>query len=160
MGTATKRKKTSMHTRRASTRKEVLPNPADMFQSLRYLQDQAAGGAFKGHATAYLVLLHLTMNMWVRTPNNDDAGIGQVMYGRSSIGSIGKHTALGRTAVKDALKWLAEEEWLDTERTYDDNGREDKRYIMLMLDQRAHRQRERCREAGQAMEKILEESNA
>jgi hypothetical protein len=137
--------------------KEVLPNPGDMFQSLRYLQDQAARGAFKGHTSAYLVMLYLTMNMWVRAPNNDDAGIGQVMYGRSGVNDIRAGTTLSERAVQYALTWLSEEEWLETERAYTSTGREDKRYIMLMLDHRAHVSRARRREAGEALEKIVRE---
>lgn len=148
-----------MHTPRASARKEVLPNPADTFQSLRYLQEQAAQGRFRRHSTAYLVLLHLVMNMWVKVPNADGAGLGDVMYGRSSIESIASRTALSRTAAKDALRWLADEQWINTERAHAPNGREDKRYITVRLDIVAHRERTRIREAGEALDRIVREGS-
>lgn len=138
--------------------REVLPNPGDMFQSLRYLQDQAARGRFKDHASAHHVMLYLVMNMWVKVPNNDDAGLGDVMYGRSSVADIAGHTALSERTVQRALKWLAEERWIEAERTHDSTGREDKRMITVMLDSRAHRERDRIRQAGEAADRILAEA--
>jgi DNA-binding MarR family transcriptional regulator len=137
------------------TAKEVLPNPGDLFQSLRYLQDQAARGSFDGHTSAYLVLLHLTMNMWTKVPNKEDAILGMVMYGRSSIDSIVAHTTLSRPTVKRAMRWLADEGWIDTERAFAASGREDRRYILVMLDSRAHRERSRRRELDQELAGIV-----
>ena len=139
--------------------KEVLPNPADMFQSLRYLQDQATRGHFKGRSSALAVLTYLVTNMWVKIPNNDDAGLGQVMYGRSTIDAIAAATANCRSTVKSCLKWLADEGWVETERTYASTGREDRRYLMVMLDSRAHRERERRRAAGEALDRIVREGS-
>ena len=137
--------------------KEVLPDPGDMFQSLRYLQDQAAKGHFKGHTSAYQVLLYLAMNMWTKVPNKEDAGLGEVMYGLAAIGTIAARTVLDRRSVQRAMKWLAEEGWVDTSRAYDASGREDRRYIMVRLDTAAHRERERLRAAGDALENIARE---
>lgn len=120
---------------------EVLPNPNNMFQSLRYLQDQAAQGAFAGHNPAYQVMLYFTMNMWTKEPNNDSAGLGDVMYGRASIESVCAHTVLGRSTVKRAMRWLEAEGWIMTERGYAESGREDKRYITVLLNSRAHKSR-------------------
>lgn len=127
--------------------KEVLPNPGDMFQSIRYIQDQAARGHFKGHTTAFGVLMFLVTNMWVKNTNPDNAGLGEVMYGRSSIDTIAACTTLSRRSIQPALAWLADAEWIDTGRSYDPSGREDKRRIIVRLDMSAHWQRERMREA-------------
>lgn len=137
--------------------KEVLPNPADMFQSLRYLQDQAARGHFKGHATALQVLFYLVMNMWVKVPNNENALLGEVMYGRAGVGTIAASTALSRRTVQYALTWLAEEEWINTQRSHADCGREDRRYIVVRLDASAHREREVRRAAGEALDRCVRE---
>lgn len=126
--------------------KEVLVNPGDGWQSLRYLQDQAARGHFDGHTSAYLVLLYLVMNMWTKVPNKEQADLGDVMYGRSAIGVIAASTSLSRRAVQYALKWLHDEEWIDTDRGYAASGREDRRHILVLLDNRAHKARERRRE--------------
>lgn len=138
--------------------KEVLPNPADMFQSIRYLQDQSARGHFKGHSTALSVLFYLVTNMWVKVPNPDDATLGDVLYGRSAIEMIAASTSFSERSVQRALTWLADERWVDTERGYDDSGREDKRIITVMLDGRAHKERERIRQVGAAAERILAEA--
>jgi hypothetical protein len=138
---------------------DVQPNPANDRQSLRYLQDQAARGAFDGHTSAYLVLLYLTMNMWTKVPNNEDADLGMVMYGRSSVDDIAAHTTLSRRTVQACLKWLHEAGWIDTERAYVASGRETKRYILVLLDSRAHRDRARIRSAGEAAERILTEAS-
>lgn len=138
--------------------KEALPNPGDTLQSLRYVQDQAAQGRFKDHASAHHVLFYLVMNMWVKEPNKEGAGVGDVMYGRASIACIAEHTALSERTVQRALTWLAEERWIDTERGYTEAGREDKRYITVLLDQRAHRERDRIRQLGEAAERILAEA--
>lgn len=138
---------------------EVLPDPGNMFQSIRYLQDQAARGSFKGHTSAFGVLMFLVTNMWVKVPNKENAGLGEVMYGRSSIGTIAAGTTLSRRAVQGALHWLAEAEWIDTSRSHDDSGREDKRYIVVRLDMAAHRTRERVRQAGLAADQILVDSS-
>jgi DNA-binding transcriptional ArsR family regulator len=137
--------------------KEALPNPADMFQSLRYLQDQAARGHFKGRSTALQVLFYLVMNMWVKVPNSENAMLGEVMYGRSGIGTIAASTALSRRSVQYALAWLAEEEWITTQRSHADSGREDRRYIVVRLDAVAHRDREIRRAAGEALERCVRE---
>lgn len=137
--------------------KEILPNPCDLFQSLRYLQDQAAQGAFEGHTTAYLVMLHLTMNAWTKLSNKEDAPIGAVMYGRSAVDSIAMHTTLSRSTVKRAMRWLSDARWIETDRAFAETGREDKRFILVLLDSRAHRERDRLRQAGEAVEKILAE---
>jgi len=139
--------------------KEVLPNPGDMFQSIRYIQDQAARGHFKGRSTALLVLTFLIHNMWVKVPNNDNANLGDVMYGRSSIGTIADFTALSRRAVQNALTWLVDEDWVYTERTNDDSGREDRRIITVKLDAVAHRTRERTRALAQGAEELLVEAS-
>lgn len=138
---------------------EVLPDPGNMFQSIRYLQDQAARGHFKGHTSAFGVLMFLVTNMWVKVPNKENAGLGEVMYGRSSIGTIAAGTTLSRRAVQGAIRWLAEAEWIDSSRSRDDSGREDKRYIIVRLDMAAHRTRERMRQAGQAADQILVDSS-
>lgn len=138
--------------------KEVLPNPADTFQSIRYLQDQARLGMFKGRLAAYTVLTYLVTNMWVRIPNKEDAGIGQVMYGRSGLRDIAEGTTLSLRGAAYALTWLEDEGWLETDRTYTSTGRDDKKSIILMLDHRAHVSRMRRREAGMAVDKILLES--
>lgn len=138
--------------------KEVLPNPADTFQSVRYLQDQARLGMFKGRLAAYTVLTYLVTNMWVRIPNKEDAGIGQVMYGRSGLRDIAEGTTLSLRGAAYALTWLEDEGWLETDRTYTSTGRDDKKSIILMLDHRAHVSRMRRREAGMAVDKILLES--
>lgn len=123
------------------TSKEVLPNPNDGWQSLRYLQDQAAQGSFNGHNTAYTVMLYFAMNMWTKEPNKEDAGLGDVMYGRSSIEVIGLHTALSERSVQRAMRWLEDEGWIASERGYANSGREGRRYITALLDIRAHKSR-------------------
>lgn len=138
--------------------KEVLPNPGDMFQSLRYIQDQAARGHFKGHSTALLVLTFLVTNMWVKVPNNDNANLGDVMYGRSSMDTIASGTALSRRAVQNAMTWLVDEGWVYTERFHDATGREDRRVITVKLDGVAHRERDRIRTLAAAAEKLLVEA--
>jgi hypothetical protein len=130
-----------------------------MFQSLRYVQDQAERGAFRRHSTALHVLLYLVMNMWVKPNNPEDAGPGEVMYGKSAIDKICGGTALGRTAVKDAIRWLASEEWIATQRTHDGTGREDRRYFCVRLDMPAHRERLRLRAAGEALDRIVREGS-
>ena len=139
--------------------KEVLPNPGDMFQSLRYLQDQAARGHFAGQTSAYVVLSYLVMNMWVKTSNPDNAGIGEVMYGRSAIDIIAASTTLSERTVQRAMRWLAEAEWIDTQRSRDKTGREDRRYILVRLDMSAHRERDRLRQVGVAIDKIFGEGD-
>lgn len=137
--------------------KEVLPDPGSMFQSVRYIQDQAARGNFTGHTPAYMVLTFLVTNMWVKLGNPEGAGLGEVMYGRSSIGVIAAGTTLSRRAVQYALTWLAGAGWIDTQRSRDDTGREDRRYILVRLDMAAHREREGLRQAEVAIESILGE---
>jgi hypothetical protein len=128
-----------------------------MFQSLRYLQDQAARGNFRRHSTALLVLTFLVTNMWVKVPNNDNANLGDVMYGRSSMPVIAAGTALSRRAVQEALTWLVDENWVYTERCHDPSGREDRRVITVKLDAVAHRERERTRTLAKAAEDLLAE---
>jgi hypothetical protein len=140
-------------------RKEALPNPGDMFQSLRYLQDQASRGSFAGQTAAYVVLTYLVMNMWVRDSNPDGAGPGEVMYGRSAIATIAACTTLNRRTVQRALRWLADADWIDTQRSHDKSGREDRRYLLVRLDMAAHRERERLRAAGDALESITREGD-
>ena len=60
------------------------------------------------------------------------------MYGRATVGHIAAGTVLSRRAVQHALTWLDDEGWIDTERSYAASGREDRRYIMVLLDSRAH----------------------
>lgn len=138
--------------------KEVLPNPGNTLQSMQYVFDQVARGAFEGTPATLAVLLYLVMNMWVKEPNKEGAGVGDVMYGRASVDCIARHTALSRRSVQYALKWLHEHRWIDTERAYAGTGREDKRYITVLLDQRAARERDRIRQAGDALDKILAEA--
>jgi hypothetical protein len=137
---------------------EALPDSTSTVKALRYVQTQAVHGHFKGRSTALLVLYYLVTNMWVR-PSGDGQGLGEVVYSRSAIASICEGTALGRTAVKAALHWLAEEEWIDTQRSVDDNGREVHRYIYVKLDMPGHRERERRRAVTKAAERILAEAS-
>lgn len=139
---------------------EVLPNPTDDRQSLRYLQDQAARGHFDGHTPAYLVLLYFAMNMWTKEPNKEGAGLGDVMLGRASIESVCAHTTLGRSTVKRAMRWLADEGWIATERGFMESGREDKRYITVLLDSRSHKSRELRRGLDSEMVDLMREGSA
>lgn len=139
--------------------KEVLPNPTDGWQSLRYLQDQAAQGHFEGHTSAYLVMLYLVMNMWTKVPNKENARLGMVMYGRSGIETIASSTTVSERSVQRALGWLAEEGWIETDRAFTTAGREDRRYLLVLLDHRAHHARETLRKAGAALENIVREGD-
>ena len=139
--------------------KEVLPNICDGWQSLRYLQDQAAKGHFTGHNTAYHVLIYLTMNMWTKVPNKEQADLGDVMYGKSAIDAIAASTVLNRRSVQRALAWLHDEGWIDTERGYASSGREDRRHITVLLDNRAHKARERRREMDRDLRQLAGEGD-
>ena len=138
--------------------KEALPDATNTFKALQYVQAQAGKGHFKGHSTALLVLYYLVMNMWARQSPDGD-GPGEVMRGKSSIQSICDGTALGRTAVKAAIKWLASEEWINTQRNLDDTGREISRYFYVKLDMPGHRERDRLRSVTAAAERILAEDS-
>lgn len=135
---------------------EVLPNPTDGWQSLRYLQDQAAQGHFAGHTSAYSVLLYFAMNMWTKEPNKEGAGLGDVMLGRASIDTIAAHTTLCRATVKSAMRWLEAEGWIATERGFMESGREDKRYITVLLDSRNHKSRALRRGLDGELEQLVE----
>lgn len=137
--------------------KDVLPNPNDLFQSLRYLQDQISMGRFKGHLAAYAVLLNLTMNMWTKVPNRENAGLGEVMQGRAAVRGIAERTGLDRRTVQRALRWLEEAGWIETARGFVASGREDVQYIIVRLDQLSHVARERAWQVTDAAERILRE---
>lgn len=138
--------------------KEVLPDPSSGYKSFAYLEDQARQGHFKGHPSAYSVLVYLAHNMWTKVPNAEDAGLGIVMAGKSSLAHIAGGTALSISSVQRALKWLADESWVETERAYSPSGREDVKYILVRIDQAAHVSRQRLREAAEAVEMILQEA--
>lgn len=139
--------------------KEPLPDDTNTLKAISYVQGQAVRGHFKGHPTALSVLFYLVTNMWVRPSPDGQQGRGEVMRGRSSLQNICDGTALSRTAVKAAIKWLASEEWIDTQRQLDDSGREDRRYIFVKLDMPGHRERERRRSVTAAAERILAEAS-
>lgn len=133
---------------------EALPDTTNTFKALRYVQGQAAAGHFQGHSTALLVMYYLVMNMWAK--HSGDAGPGEVMDGRATIDSIAAATALSRRSVQYALRWLGEEEWIDTDRQHDDDGREVQRYIYVKLDMPGHRERERRRAARPVKLRVVE----
>ena len=141
------------------TSKEVLPNVSDGYQSLRYIQDQALRGHFKGHPVAHHVMMYLIMNMWTKVPNKEEAGIGMVMAGRTGLDNIAAHTALSKSSVQRALRWLEDEGWIETERSYAPTGREDRRYILVLLDSRSHTERQRRYDVEVAIGKIMEEGS-
>lgn len=135
---------------------EALPETTNTLKALRYVQGQAAKGHFKGHPTALAVLYYLVMNMWAKP--SGDAGPGEVMEGRADIGTIADCTALSRSSVQRALRWLGDEEWIDTQRQQDGTGREVHRYIYVKLDMPGHRQRERLRTSRPAPLRLVEGS--
>jgi hypothetical protein len=137
---------------------EALPDATSTVKALRYVQTQAVHGYFKGHPTALLVMYYLVTNMWVR-PSGDGQGQGEVVRSRSAIESICEGTALSRSSVQRALGWLAEEEWIDTQRALDQTGRETHRYLYVKLDMPGHRERERRRVMATAAESILTEAS-
>lgn len=135
---------------------EPLPDTTNTFKALKYVQDQASMGRFDGHSTPLLVLYYLVMNMWAR--QSGDQGPGEVMRGKSGIDNIAAATALSRSSVQRAIKWLACEEWIDTQRELDDRGREVQRYIYVKLDMPGHRERERRRASKPAPLRLVEGS--
>lgn len=139
--------------------KEALPDDANTYRALQYVQGQSVRGHFKGHPTALLVLYYLVMNMWTRPSPDGKQGRGEVMQGRAAIDNIAEGTSLSRSSVKRALAWLAEEEWLDTHRNIDDSGRELRLIIYVRLDAPGHRERERRRAMHEAAERILCEAS-
>lgn len=134
--------------------KEALPDSTNTLKALRHVQYQAAQGHFEGHSSALLVLYYLVMNMWAK--ESPEGGPGEVMYGRAALDTIAAATALSRSSVKRALRWLGTEEWINTNRTQDDTGREDRRYIYVRLDMPGHRERERLRAAKPVRLRLVE----
>lgn len=136
--------------------REALPDTSNTFKALQYVQGQAVRGRFDGHSTALMVLYYLVMNMWARQSPDGSAGPGEVMRGKSGIDVIAAATALSPRSVQRAIKWLASEEWIDTQRVLDDRGSEVPRYIYVKLDMAGHRERERLRAAKPARLRLVE----
>lgn len=90
------------------------------------------------------------MNMWVRPSDDGTQARGEVVRSRAGINDIAAGTALCRRAVQAALIWLADEEWIDIERSADESGREIRQRIYVKLDVSGHRLRERRRVAPNA----------
>jgi DNA-binding MarR family transcriptional regulator len=132
---------------------DVLPDTTNTFKALRYVQIEATKGHFEGHSTALMVLYYLVMNMWAR--QSGDQGPGEVMRNKSGIEAIAAATALSRSSVQRAIKWLAAEEWINTQRTLDDRGSEVSRYIYVKLDMPGHHERERLRAAKPAQLRLV-----
>lgn len=131
--------------------REALPDASSTNKAVRYIQAQAGLGRFKNHSTALLVMYYLVTYMWVRPSPDGSQGQGEVVRSRSGINDIVAGTALSRRAVQTALIWLADNEWLDVQRSADDTGRELRQHIYLKLDVPGHRLRERRRVAPRAM---------
>ena len=138
--------------------KEVLPERGDI-SVVQVHARPGPRGHFKGHtgsASRHDVPDHEHVD---KVPNKEDAGIGMVMAGRTGLDNIAAHTALGKRSVKRALRWLEEEGWIETERTYTPTGREDRRYILVLLDSRSHTERQRRYDVEVAIGKIMEEGS-
>lgn len=135
---------------------EALPDTSTTQAAIRYIQGQAASGHFSGRSSSMLVLYYLVTYMWVRT--TEQGGQGDVMHGKSGIDDIMAGTGLSRSSAQRALKWLADEEWLDTQRMLDANGREVNRLIHLKLDMAGHRERERLRASRTVKLRVVEGS--
>lgn len=135
---------------------EPLPDTTNTRATIRYIQGQAAQGHFAGHSSSMLVLYYLVTYMWVSPTKDGDRG--DVMHGKSGIDDIMAGTGLSRSSAQRALKWLADEEWVDTQRQLDDHGREVNRSIYLKLDVTGHRERERARAAKARKLRLVEGS--
>ncbi len=135
---------------------EALPDVTSTNKAIRYLQAQAALGRFTGHSTSLLVMYYLVTYMWVSRSPDGQQGQFEVMRGKSGIDDIMAGTALSRSPVKRAIRWLADEEWIDTQRQVDDTGRETNRYIYLKLDTAGHRERERRRASKPAPLRLVD----
>lgn len=103
-----------------------------------------------------LVLYYLVTYMWVKPTEDGDRG--DVIHGKSGIDDIMEGTGLSRSSAQRALKWLAEGEWIDTQRQLDDQGREVNRRIYLKLDVTGHRERERMRATKACKLRVVEGS--
>lgn len=136
--------------------REALPDATNTFKALHYVQGQASMGRFEGNSTALLVMYYLVMNMWAR--QSGDQGPGEVMRGKTALDNIAAATALSRRSVQRAIKWLADEEWINTQRELDDSGREVQRYIFVRLDMAGHRERERRRASKPPKLRLVEGS--
>lgn len=132
--------------------KAYLPDPADLMRTLDYLEYEAGTGTFNGHTTSYAVLIYLARSSWRKVPNAEDAPIGAVMWGKSSLKIIASHNGLSIRSARRALRWLESQGWINCTMDRELSGRQTRNYIRTMLDQTAHEYRLLQRETETLME--------
>lgn len=123
----------------------LVPDPADGWACLRYIDAEAAAGHV-GSVADRAVLKYLVQNTWRRQPDDQRQSVGQVTLKMSSVKMIAQTTGLSRRWVQKALRKLEDDRWLYVEGMQFDNGQDAASRIMVKLDYEAHRGRERARE--------------
>ena len=133
----------------------LLPDPGHQAKTEAYIYQQAEMGHFAERPTALPRLLYLWTFTWRTGSNPEGSPVGQVMHGKASMAKAAMSTWVSYDTVRRDYRWLEDNGWIETERGYDDTGREDAKYVFVRMDVTSHRERARTRAMMAEVNSIL-----